>query len=91
MNVMDYSLIVGIDENNKELVIGMVDYLRRYTWDKHVESWVKFSGLLGHAGMEPTIISPTQYAERFRQVIASYFSMIPALGEDYSHSVCSKE
>lgn len=29
---MDYSLVVGVDVDNKELVVGVVDYIRTYTW-----------------------------------------------------------
>lgn len=32
LNVMDYSLVVGVDVDNKELVVGVVDYIRTYTW-----------------------------------------------------------
>ncbi|KAJ2860828.1 Mitochondrial distribution and morphology protein 12, partial [Coemansia asiatica] len=39
MNVMDYSLLVGFDENKKELVVGIVDFIRTFTWDKKLESW----------------------------------------------------
>ncbi|KAJ1936747.1 Mitochondrial distribution and morphology protein 12, partial [Linderina macrospora] len=39
MNVMDYSLLVGFDENSKELVVGIVDFIRTFTWDKKLESW----------------------------------------------------
>ena len=38
-NIMDYSLIVL--ENEKTYDIGIVDYLRCYTWDKALESIVK--------------------------------------------------
>ncbi|KAJ3336045.1 1-phosphatidylinositol-3-phosphate 5-kinase, partial [Kappamyces sp. JEL0680] len=44
---MDYSLLVGIDTNSQELVIGIVDFIRTFTWDKKLESWVKETGLLG--------------------------------------------
>lgn len=29
---MDYSLVVGVDSENKELVVGVVDYIRPFTW-----------------------------------------------------------
>ncbi len=32
LNVMDYSLVVGIDEEKGELVVGIVDYIRTFTW-----------------------------------------------------------
>jgi 1-phosphatidylinositol-3-phosphate 5-kinase len=74
VNVMDYSLLVGIDTSTNEIIVGIVDYLRRYTLDKHIESWVK---LLGAAGEKPTVISPPQYASRFREGIESYFTTVP--------------
>jgi 1-phosphatidylinositol-3-phosphate 5-kinase len=29
---MDYSLVVGVDSEKQELVIGIVDYIRTITW-----------------------------------------------------------
>ncbi|XP_039144909.1 LOW QUALITY PROTEIN: putative 1-phosphatidylinositol-3-phosphate 5-kinase FAB1C [Dioscorea cayenensis subsp. rotundata] len=46
VDVMDYSLLVGIDEERKELVIGIIDFIRQYTWDKHLETWVKTNACL---------------------------------------------
>ncbi|XP_020277139.1 uncharacterized protein LOC109851424 isoform X2 [Asparagus officinalis] len=40
---MDYSLLVGVDEVKHELVLGIIDFMRQYTWDKHLENWVKAS------------------------------------------------
>lgn len=80
LGVMDYSLLVGFNKSKRELMVGLVDYARQYTWDKQVESWVKQSGLLGGAGKEPTIISPRQYARRFRTAMLSYFTVVPSLG-----------
>jgi len=76
LNVMDYSLLVGIDEENGEFVVGIIDYLRKYGWDKQLESWVKKTGMLA-GGKVPTIISPKQYKKRFRYAIWMYFIMIP--------------
>ncbi|CAI9785435.1 unnamed protein product [Fraxinus pennsylvanica] len=78
VDVMDYSLLVGVDEERKELVIGIIDFMRQYTWDKQLETWVKASGLLGgpkHAS--PTIISPKQYKKRFRKAMTTYFLTVP--------------
>lgn len=77
MNVMDYSLLVGINEEGQEIRVGIVDYLRSFTWDKKLESWVKESGLLGGGGKEPTIVSPKQYQTRFRDSMDKYFLMVP--------------
>jgi 1-phosphatidylinositol-3-phosphate 5-kinase len=58
---MDYSLVVGVDSEKHELVVGIVDYIRTFTWDKKLESWVKDSAFLGGAGKgEPTIVTPKQ-------------------------------
>uniref|UniRef100_A0A0D9WP16 1-phosphatidylinositol-3-phosphate 5-kinase n=1 Tax=Leersia perrieri TaxID=77586 RepID=A0A0D9WP16_9ORYZ len=71
VDVMDYSLLVGIDEESKELVMGIIDYLRQYTWDKQLETWVKASGFLGgNRDVLPTIISPDQYKKRFRKAMS---------------------
>ncbi|KAJ3694828.1 hypothetical protein LUZ60_000205 [Juncus effusus] len=74
VDVMDYSLLVGIDEEKKELVIGIIDYLRQYTWDKQLETWVKASGILGGPkNTSPTVISPSLYKKRFRKAMSKYF------------------
>lgn len=77
MNVMDYSLLVGIEENNEQLVLGIVDYIRTFTWDKKLEWWVKDSGILGGGGEKPTVISPEEYKVRFRQALDKYFLLVP--------------
>ncbi|KAF5384947.1 hypothetical protein D9615_001145 [Tricholomella constricta] len=76
INVMDYSLVVGVDSQNNELVVGIVDYIRTYTWDKKLESWVKESAFLGGRG-EPTIVTPKQYRQRFISAMERYFPLIP--------------
>lgn len=78
INVMDYSLVVGVDSTKNELVVGIVDYIRTYTWDKKLESWVKESTFLGGANKgEPTIISPKQYRQRFLSAMERYFPLVP--------------
>lgn len=63
LNVMDYSLLVGVDDKSGELVCGIIDYLRKFTWDKSFESWVKKTGMIA-GGKVPTIISPKQCVHR---------------------------
>ncbi|KAK9115379.1 hypothetical protein Syun_022176 [Stephania yunnanensis] len=78
IDVMDYSLLVGVDDERKELVIGIIDFMRQYTWDKHLETWVKASGILGGPRNEPpTVISPMQYKKRFRKAMSTYFLVVP--------------
>ncbi|KAF8204364.1 hypothetical protein K438DRAFT_1819712 [Mycena galopus ATCC 62051] len=82
VNVMDYSFLVGVDSQNNELVVGIVDYIRTYTWDKKLESWVKESAFLGGSSRgEPTIITPKQYRQRFLGAMERYFPLI----EEDSH------
>ncbi|KAJ6324359.1 hypothetical protein OIU76_011626 [Salix suchowensis] len=78
VDVMDYSLLVGVDHERKELVLGIIDFMRQYTWDKHLETWVKTSGILGGPkNASPTIVSPKQYKKRFRKAMTSYFLTVP--------------
>lgn len=78
VDVMDYSLLVGVDDERKELVLGIIDFMRQYTWDKHLETLVKASGILGGPKNEsPTIISPIQYKKRFRKAMTTYFLTVP--------------
>ncbi|KAI9362452.1 hypothetical protein DFJ73DRAFT_620771 [Zopfochytrium polystomum] len=76
LNVMDYSLLVGIDEERRELVVGIVDFIRTFTWDKKLESWVKETAFMGSG---PTIISPRQYKNRFRDSMDRYFLSPPTV------------
>ncbi|KAI9254059.1 hypothetical protein BY458DRAFT_462342 [Sporodiniella umbellata] len=77
IDVMDYSLLVGFDDEKNQIIVGIVDFFRTYTWDKKLESWVKESGMLGGVKRDPTIISPKMYRRRFRSAIDLYFVMIP--------------
>ncbi|KAK8535347.1 hypothetical protein V6N13_081485 [Hibiscus sabdariffa] len=78
IDVMDYSLLVGVDEEKHELILGIIDFMRQYTWDKHLETWVKTSGILGGSkNTSPTVISPQQYKKRFRKAMTAYFLMVP--------------
>lgn len=62
---------------NEQLTLPIIDFIRTFTWDKKLESWVKESGILGGGGKEPTIISPKQYRIRFREAIERYFLTTP--------------
>lgn len=73
-DVMDYSLMVAVDEvkaspfassefadaykARKELVVGIIDVVRTYTWDKKLESWIKDRGFAGGGRNKPTVTSP---------------------------------
>jgi len=40
----------GVDKEHNQLVVAIIDFIRTYTWDKQLETWVKSSGILGGAG-----------------------------------------
>jgi len=77
LGVMDYSLLCGIHSTNNLVTVGIIDFIRQYTWDKHLETWVKSSGIMGGKGKIPTVISPKQYKSRFREAMNIYFVMVP--------------
>lgn len=77
LGVMDYSLLVGLSEGTGHLVIGIIDYLRQYTWDKQLETYVKSSGVLGGGSKQPTIISPKLYKDRFMRAMMQYLVTVP--------------
>lgn len=76
-NVMDYSLMIGIDKIRGELCVGIIDCIRTYTWDKMLESWVKEKGFAGRGGMKPTVTSPREYKHRFREAMERYVLEAP--------------
>ncbi|XP_058126221.1 putative 1-phosphatidylinositol 3-phosphate 5-kinase [Anopheles ziemanni] len=75
--VMDYSLLVGLENSEKNLVIGIIDYIRTYTLDKKFESMIKQSGLMGGHGKLPTVVSPKMYKNRFIVAMERYFLSVP--------------
>ncbi|XP_069947039.1 1-phosphatidylinositol 3-phosphate 5-kinase isoform X3 [Cherax quadricarinatus] len=75
--IMDYSLLVGIDTTANELVIGIIDYIRTFTWDKKLETIIKGSVLGGGAGRLPTVVSPEVYRTRFCHAMDRYFLLTP--------------
>ncbi|KAI1209219.1 uncharacterized protein F4807DRAFT_427631 [Annulohypoxylon truncatum] len=76
-NVMDYSLMIAVDETKKELVVGIIDCIRTYTWDKKLESWIKDRGFAGGGRNKPTVTSPKEYKSRFREAMARYILEAP--------------
>lgn len=76
-NVMDYSLMIAIDEKRSELVVGIIDCIRTYTWDKKLESWIKDRGFAGGGRNRPTVTSPREYKSRFREAMARYVLQAP--------------
>ncbi|KAI9773037.1 MAG: 1-phosphatidylinositol-3-phosphate 5-kinase [Geoglossum umbratile] len=76
-DVMDYSLMIAMDETRKELIVGIIDCIRTYTWDKKLESWIKDRGFAGGGRNKPTVTSPKEYKSRFREAMARYVLQAP--------------
>ncbi|KIW01555.1 uncharacterized protein PV09_07032 [Verruconis gallopava] len=72
-NVMDYSLMAGFDDNAKEIIVGIIDCIRTYTWDKKLETWIKDRGK-----NKPTVTSPKDYRNRFRIAMSKYILQAPS-------------
>lgn len=71
--MMDYSLLVGLDENNL-LIVGIIDYIRKFTIDKRIESFMK---QVVDQSKLPTIVSPHVYKNRFIEAMDRYFLAVP--------------
>jgi hypothetical protein len=92
MNVVDYSLLLIIDDisayypehkkdneihnsgcpicNIKTVRVGIIDYVRKYTWDKQLEHVGK---IIINRLQVPTIVNPANYKERFKEAIENFF------------------
>ncbi|KAI4713227.1 hypothetical protein J4E89_002206 [Alternaria sp. Ai002NY15] len=78
-NVMDYSLMAGFDDTQREIIVGIIDCIRTYTWDKKLESWIKDRGK-----NKPTITSPRDYRNRFRIAMEKYILQAPNCWHQFS-------
>mmetsp|Transcript_32998 Transcript_32998/g.99477 ORF Transcript_32998/g.99477 Transcript_32998/m.99477 type:complete len:230 (-) Transcript_32998:637-1326(-) len=76
INVVDYSILVGMDEDSHHLVVGIIDYLRQYDIIKKVERVGKSVGMIAGQA-EPTVIQPPNYRNRFQAAMEKYFMMVP--------------
>ena len=74
INVIDYSLLVIISDTGesdmKIMRVGIIDYIRKYTWDKQLEHVGK---IIINGLNTPTIISPNDYRDRFKAAAGIYF------------------
>ena len=66
---MDYSLLVIYDEKEKVLRMGIIDYLRDFDLEKHLE----YYGKMLIKGSTPTTTPPENYKHRFRKAMKQYF------------------
>ena len=75
--MMDYSLLVAIDGHTNQLILGIIDYVRVYTWDKQLESLIKSTGGMFAGGKAPTVVAPPVYKKRFEHSMGKYFTFVP--------------
>ncbi|RXW18269.1 hypothetical protein EST38_g7586 [Candolleomyces aberdarensis] len=73
-NIMDYSLLLGVDETKKEISCGLVDTIGSYTFAKTLEYKAK-NGL--QSGKEVTVMPPVDYQDRFVKTLEGYFVACP--------------
>ncbi|CAF0753950.1 unnamed protein product [Adineta ricciae] len=74
--IVDYSLLVSCynDEQQSVVYVGIIDYIRTYTWDKKMETILKS---MSGQGQSPTVISPEHYRTRFLRRMDQYFPVVP--------------
>ena len=65
----DKYLFLEKENNNRLIKLGIIDYIRKYTWDKKMEFYGK--SLIYREN--PTIVEPTVYSDRFYKSISKYF------------------
>jgi len=82
INVMDYSLLVALDQSSNKLIVGIIDYIRQYTMDKQAETYYKkaFDRVaMKGSGDGPTVIAPPEYRDRFREAMTRDFIAAPGI------------
>lgn len=53
--------MIVVDEVRKEFVVGIIDCIRIYMWDKKFESWIKDCGFVGGGRNRLMVISFKEY------------------------------
>lgn len=74
LDVVDYSLLLCVVPEEGTMFLGIIDYLRPYTWDKQIETIGKKLANIA-SGKTPTIISPFEYQARFMAFFSRTFSL----------------
>ncbi|THU82605.1 hypothetical protein K435DRAFT_445881 [Dendrothele bispora CBS 962.96] len=77
-NIMDYSLLLGVDTEHRQIACGLVDTIGSYTFAKTLEYKAK-QGLQSAGGKEVTVVPPAEYQERFMNALERYFLACPGM------------
>jgi 1-phosphatidylinositol-3-phosphate 5-kinase len=72
LDVVDYSIVLGVDDERGELVVGIIDYMRQFDIVKRFEGGAK-AVLRG----DPTVRNPHAYMARFVAAMNSCFVFVP--------------
>ena len=72
LDVVDYSIVLGVDEDAGELVVGIIDYMRQFDIVKRFEGASK-----ALVGGDPTVRNPSAYMSRFVAAMSSCFVFVP--------------
>lgn len=67
-------------------MVGIIDVVRTYTWDKKLESWIKDRGFAGGNRNKPTVTSPKEYKNRFREAMDRYILQAPSSWHQWQHT-----
>jgi hypothetical protein len=70
MNIIDYSLLAIVNQKEKTVRFGIIDYLQMYTLVRQFEN--KFKKVV-NMGQDPTIMAPRGYRRRFANFALTYF------------------
>lgn len=74
--VVDYSLLLGVEPPNGVLSCGIIDYIRRFDIVKRLENTAKTAASLV-TNVEATVLEPERYAERLRRAADRYLADTP--------------
>ena len=70
--LIDYSLLLVLDVDNKLAFMKIIDYLREYDFSKNIENkWKKM-----RSNANPTIVETNKYRDRFLNSAEKYFILI---------------
>ncbi|GAA98341.1 uncharacterized protein L969DRAFT_93060 [Mixia osmundae IAM 14324] len=74
-NLIDFSLLVGCDEQSHELVVGLIDCLGHFSLAKLIETKSKRAI---RSAEDVTVLPPDEYAKRFENNVNRTFVSVPA-------------
>jgi len=72
LQVVDYSLLIGVDTTTKKLVVGIVDYCREFSFALRM-----YGGITGGR----TIIAPKDYRTRFCEQMDRFLMHVPSFDD----------